>query len=568
MNKFPTFKLLKFLISVALNVMSAQFALAEDCANGTVSSSVRFTGSASAPKHAFSLWYRQPGTLNTQLNKANDTLPIGNGRLAAMIQGGILKEHLQLNEESLWSGGPGGRERDSDNSTADTDYNFGYNDLNPDHSEIYNMLKNGAKFGRSGTQGVNPAMLEGNYNGYGKYKNFGFLNLDYMFPPGETEVKNYRRELDMQDGVVRVSYQTEGTVYTREYIASYPDNAIAVRIMAKGGSSKVNLCVSVSPGQPDGKVNGVIQTPSVTAGNSVITISGGLKDNGLLYAGIFKIDQSGGAIRTDTDKKTVTVTNADSATIYFTAGTDYKNEYLLPKDSVQFEKLTYRTGESLAQVVRRVASVLTPTMTDSRYNAFSSRHQADYKSLFERVGLNLGGVNSVPTDETLAAYKSAPATRGPQFQMLEALLYQYGRYLLIASSRKGSLPANLQGKWNPENTPPWSADYHTNINLQMNYWPTGGANLLDTMEPLQKFVESLMVTGRFTAQKYSYVSTTPADAWKKAGSGWTTHISGGIYGFTAPGQIWYWAWSPAANAFLCQNLYQYLQYGGNQTTFR
>jgi len=559
---------LKFLTSAALSMALTPFASAGQ--RGESLPSVRLTGSAPAPEQVFSLWYRQPGTLNTQLNKANDTLPIGNGRLAAMIQGGILRERLQLNEESLWSGGPGGRERSAGNPDGDVDYNFGYNDLNPDHVEIYNLLKNGAKSpsGDARTQGVNTAMLEGNYNGYGKYKNFGFLNLDYMFPSRETEIKNYRRELDMQNAVARVAYQVDGTVYTREYIASYPDNTIAVRIMAKGGNGKVNLRVSVSPGQPDGKVNGVTQAPTVTVSNGILTMSGGLKDNGLLYAGIFKVTQSGGSIRTDRDKKTVTVTNADSATIYFTAGTDYRNEYVLPKDSIKFEKLTYRTGETLAQLARRMTSVLTPVMTDKGYAAFRDRHQADYKNLFGRVALDLGGANNVPTDVALADYKAASDTKAPQFQMLEALLYQYGRYLLIASSRKGALPANLQGKWNPENTPPWSADYHTNINLQMNYWPAGGGNLLDTMEPLQRYVESLMVTGRYTAQKYNYLPTTPVDDWKKTGSGWTTNISGGIYGFTVPGRAWYWGWSPAANAFLCQNLYQYLQYGGDKTTFR
>jgi alpha-L-fucosidase 2 len=559
----------KCLTCIALNVMLTQFASAEQRVNSDAPPSIRLTGSAPAPEHALSLWYRQPGTLNTQLNKANDTLPIGNGRLAAMIQGGVAIEWIQLNEESLWSGGPGGRERSASNPTADSDYNFGYNDLNPDHSEIYNLLKNGAKSGDAGNQGVNPAMLEGNYDGYGKYKNFGFLNLDYMFPPGETEVKGYRRELDMEDGAARVSYQVDGTVYTREYIASYPDNTVAVRIMAKGGSGKVNLRVSVSPGQPDGQINGVIQAPVITADNGAITLSGGLSDNGLLYVGKFKVDQSGGSIRTDTDKATVTVTNADSATIYFSAATDFRNEYVLPKSSERFEKLTYRTGESPIQLARRVASALMRrTMTDRGYAAFRARHQADYKNLFDRLALNLGGANTVPTDDALAAYKAADETRGQQFQMLETLLYQYGRYLLIASSREGSLPANLQGKWNPENMPPWSADYHTNINLQMNYWPAGGANLLETIEPLQKFVESLMVTGRYTAQKYTYPPTTHAAAWKNVGSGWTTHISCGLFGFTAPGRIWYWAWSPAANAFLCQNLYQYLQYGGSRTIFR
>jgi len=567
MNKILSRKSFRQLIGITLNITALSVS-AGHCVDGELQPSILLTGSAPAPKNALSLWYRQPGTLNTQLNKANDTLPIGNGRLAAMIQGGVESERLQLNEESLWSGGPGGRERDSNNRDGNRDYNFGYNDLNPDHDEIYNRLKNGAPSGSAGTQGVNARMFQGNYNGYGKYKNFGFLNLDYKFPAGVTEVVNYRRELDMQDGAARVTYQVGGATYTREYIASYPDNTLAVRITAASGTGKVNLDVSVTPGQPDGKVDGIEQAPTVTANSGLITVSGGLKDNGLLYAGVFKVDQTGGGITTDTDKLTVSVTNADSVTIYFTAATDFRNEYVLPADSILFEKLTYRTGESLAQLISRVTSVLKPTMTDSGYAAFRSRHQADYKELFDRVTIELGGKNTVPTDTALAAYNAESDTREPQFQMLETLLYQYGRYLLIASSRKGSLPANLQGKWNPENAPPWSADYHTNINLQMNYWPAGGANLLETMEPLQKYIESLMVTGRYTAQKYNYPPSTPPDAWKKPGNGWTTHVSGGIYGFTAPGTAWYWGWSPAANAFLSQNLYQYLQYGGDLTIFK
>ena len=527
---------------------------------------IKFSGNASTPAHALSIWYRKPGTLNTQLNKANDTLPIGNGRLAAMIQGGVESERIQINEESLWSGGPGGRERSAGNPDADTEYNFGYNAFGPDHDAIYAHFKNGAAKGDAGHQGLYTPMLEGNYNGYGKYKNFGFLNLDYKLQRGETQVSDYRRELDMHDGVARVTYRIGTTTYTREYLASYPGNAIAVRIEAKG-PGKVNLDVSVTPGQPDGKVSGKAQLPVVSARNGIIALSGGLKDNGLLYAAAFRVCNEGGSLKTDEGKATVSVSGADSATIYFSLGTDYKNEYSLPSGSTWFEKLTYRTGESLEQVSRRVASALAPELDSKGFAAFKEKHIADHASLFGRVSLDLGGTNSVPTDEALAAYRAAGGTKGPQFQMLETLLYQYGRDMLIASSREGSLPANLQGKWNPENAPPWSADYHTNINLQMNYWPAGGANLLETMEPLQKFVLSQTVTGRYTAQRYQYPPTTPLNDWKLPGTGWNTHISTNIYGRTAPGRIWYWGWSPGSNAFLSQNLYQYLQYGGDKKTF-
>jgi alpha-L-fucosidase 2 len=483
--------------------------------------------------------------------------------MAAMVQGDIISERLQFNEESLWTGGPGGREAHVDQgSTTSSAYSFGYNSTSTNQDTIYNALKNGGT--NSPGSGI-PGMIQGNYNGYGRYKNFGYLNLDYKFPSGSTTVYDYRRELDLENGEARVQYRANNITYTREYIASYPDNTIAVRISADSGG-KVNLGVSAIPGQPDGKIGTTIQQPTVTASNGTITLSGGLYDNGLLYTAVFKVDATGGSLTTDPTTATINIANADTVTIYFSAATDFKNEFKLSATN-NFNDLKYRTGETLEQITARVASKLAP-MSDSGYVSFKNKHRQDYKNLFDRVSFNIGGTNALPTDTAKDDYKKASNTVAPQHQMLETLMYQYGRYLLIASSREGSLPANLQGKWNNINNPPWCADYHTNINLQMNYWPAGGADLLETMEPLQKYTESLMVTGRYTAQKYSYPASTPADAWKEPGSGWATHVSGGIFGFTAPGTSWSWGWSPAANAFLCQNLYQYLQYGGDKETFK
>jgi alpha-L-fucosidase 2 len=146
--------------------------------------------------------------------------------------------------------------------------------------------------------------------------------------------------------------------------------------------------------------------------------------------------------------------------------------------------------------------------------------------------------------------------------MLEVLQYQFARYLLISSSRPGTLPANLQGIWNDTNWPPWSADFHLNINLQMNYWPAGAANLLETIEPLRDLTEFLRITGRLTAQQWSYEAGTPADQWRDVDAGWTAHLGTTIWGLSSPGPSWGWGWHPTGNAFLSQNLYQYLQYGG------
>ena len=497
------------------------------------------------------LWYRQPGTLSTQLNKANDNLPIGNGRLAAMVQGGISGESIQLNEESLWSGGPNGKEQDAGREDSQTPYNFGYNKPSPNHAAIYDQLKHGASGYGCHNQVVDVAQIQGNYHGYGKYKYFGSLDIKYM----HQDVTNYRRELDMSEGIARVTYTIDGIHYTREYLASYPDNAIAMRIFTQNGNAEVSATVSYTPGQ---------QNSEISAHNSAITVTGRLQDNGLIYAGVFKVTHIGGTMQQNGN--TITVTDACEVIIYFTAATDYKNEYELPPDSKLFEKLTYRTGETLQQVTDRLHAIIDP-LTAEGFAQFYNRHLADYQTLFSRVDFNLVSVNSTPTDVALKAYASGDITANDA-QMLETLLYQYGRYLLISSSRKGSLPANLQGKWNPENQPPWSADYHTNINLQMNYWPAGGANLLETIEPLEKFAKSLMLTGRYTAQKYNYPPNTPRDDWKNPGMGWTTHVSGGIFGFTAPGYSWDWGWAPAAGAWIAQNLYQYLQYGGCRDTFK
>jgi len=531
--------------------------------DSTMHDGIHLKGQAAAPEHALSLWYGKPGKITEKLTKTSDALPIGNGRLAAMAGGGVRSERLQLNEESLWSGGPGGWEKDSRNEgTQGSAYNFGYNEKKPDLPAVYEKLKHGAPSGEAGTQGVDPEELQGNYIGFGNYKNLGFLDLDYRIPAG-TAIHGYRRALDLEDGIARVNYAIDEVEYSREYIASYPANAIAVRVAADQ-PGQVSLGVSVTPGQPDGKIGDTLQDPAVRVEGNAITLSGGLQDNGLLYAGVFRVVNEGGEIKSDA--QSISVADADAVTIYFTAATDYRNEYVLPEDSEFFEQLTYRTGESLPEIISRATGALDEAASKS-YESFRKEHKDDYQALFGRVALDIGGVNDIPTDQALAKYKKTKRP-GQNSRMLETLLYQYGRYLLIASSREDSLPANLQGKWNPENYPPWSADYHTNINLQMNYWPAGGGNLLETMEPLEKFVRSLMVTGRYTAQRYCLPASTQEDAWKSEGAGWSTGNSGNIFGLTAPGTYWGWAWAPTSNAFICQNLYQYLQYGGDTEVFR
>ncbi len=472
---------------------------------------------AGAPEEELSLWYTEPGS-----DALNEGLPIGNGYMAALITGGIAKESVQFNEESLWTGGPGGTARYT-NSSGSAPYDYGiYSGASNKIDEIYSDLKNGNYDTAVNKMGY----LQGTENGYGAYQNFGYLDIDYRIEGNKT-ANEYRRELNLENGTAQVSYELDGVKYKREYFANYPDHVMAMKITADQ-AGKLNLGVSASSAQTNAL------DASITASNGIVTMKGKLKDNGMRYEAQFKVINEGGALSSSGDK--VNVEGANSVIILYSAATDYKNEF------TGIESSTYRNGidphEPVTQRIEAAAS--------KGYDALLSAHKADYQELFGRVDLNIGNTKStVPTNEMINAYKANQ--KDSIARMAEVLLYQYGRYLLISSSREGTLPANLQGKWNNANNPPWSSDYHYNINLQMNYWPAESANLAETALPLIDFVKSIVPTGRIGAEKYFGIKD----------GGWTVHTSGNIFGLAAPGWSWSWGWSPANNAFISQNLWDY-----------
>ncbi len=213
--------------------------------------------------------------------------------------------------------------------------------------------------------------------------------------------------------------------------------------------------------------------------NNTLILSGAIEDNGMKYESQIKVINTGGSIKDKEDR--ISVENADEITIIMSAGTDYVNEYP-----------TYKGEDPHSAVTERINNAV-----NLGYDELKSRHIEDYKNLFDRVNLNLGELKlDKPTDEMLNEYKTN------QSNSLETLFFQYGRYLLISSSREGSLPANLQGVWNNSNNPPWSSDYHFNVNIQMNYWPAEVANLSETAIPLVEYVESLREPGRKTAEMH------------------------------------------------------------------
>jgi alpha-L-fucosidase 2 len=360
--------------------------------------------------------------------------------------------------------------------------------------------------------------------GYGHYQSFGDIVL--TFPPSKA-VHGYRRELDIGRAVARVSYEDQGIHYVREYFASYPDRAIVVHLSAsRPGSLRFKAGVNV----PDNR------SVHTTVEGGRITVAGKLRDNGLRYEGQLQVIATGGTVSSGDD--TVTVDGADSVLLVLSAGTDYAADFP-----------DYRGIDPHAAVQTRVDKA-----SAKSYVKLLADHEADYRSLFERVSLDIGqAMPDLPIDKLLAGYKSGDT---PADRALETLYFQYGRYLLIASSRKGSLPANLQGVWNNSSTPPWNDDYHVNINLQMNYWPAEITNLPETAAPLFDFIDALVEPGRRSAQTVF------------GARGWTLSLNTNVWGFT--GLIeWPTAfWQPEAGAWLAQHYYDHYRFTRDERFLR
>ncbi|MGW0560205.1 glycoside hydrolase family 95 protein [Streptomyces sp. NPDC003016] len=486
----------------------------------TVSASPGTTGGGAAHAPAASptlLWYDEPAT-----DWEREALPIGNGALGAMVFGEVARERLQLNEKSLWTGGPGSAEG-YDHGDWPTPRPGALADVQRiidekgamDPDEVSRRLGN-------------PAYATGGrIPGFGDYQNFGDLFLDV--PGAPASPAGYRRGLDLADAVATVSYGDGETRFTRAYFASRPGGVVVGRISADR-PGKVSFTLGFRSAQ---------DRASVTAKDGRLLVRGALADNGLTYEGQVRVLTTGGK-RADGDDGRITVTGADSATFVFCAGTDYAPT---PPD--------YRGEDPHARVTAAVDRA-----AEQPYGELLRAHAADHRALFDRVRLDIGqrATPDVPTDQLLGSYTGDGAS--PADRALEALFFAYGRYLLIASSRPGSLPANLQGVWNNSNTPPWNADYHTNINLQMNYWPAEPANLAETARPYHEFIEGLRAPGRRTAR--SMFGT----------QGWVVHQNTNAFGHTGVHDWPTSFWMPEANGWLVQQLYEHYLFGRDEDFLR
>lgn len=367
--------------------------------------------------------------------------------------------------------------------------------------------------------------------------------------PSHTETTNYRRWLNLEDSVAGVEFERDNTRYYREYFANYPDNVIAMKLTAEGEQAlDFDLSFPI-----DNDVTAALgKDANYRAGeDGTLTVWGQMRDNQMKFNGKIQVITDGEGTVEPLNEDALQVKGAREAVIIVTAGTDYKNNYP-----------GYRTGESDEELAARVDGVLKAAVRKG-YDSLKSAAVSDYQNIFSRVSLDLGQVHpDKPTGELLAAYNANTATASER-SYLEVLLFQYGRYLQIASSREGDeLPANLQGVWNDRsgdhNLVPWASDYHMNVNLQMNYWPTYVTNMAECGIPMINYIDSLREPGRVTASTYFGIDNSNGQQ-----NGYSAHTQNTPFGWTCPGWDFSWGWSPAAVPWMLQNVYEYYEYTGD-----
>ena len=455
------------------------------------------------------------------------SLPIGNGSLGANILGSIAAERITLNEKSLWRGGPG--------VSSDASY---YWNVNKHAAPVLKAIR--AAF-LAGDKAKADSLTRKNFNGLAAYesyaeKPFRFGNFTTMgeltIETGlnDAQISGYRRELSLDSARTLVQFVHDGVRYARTAFISYPDNVMVLRFKANAKGMQ-NLCFRYAP-------NPVSTGKMQADGANGLVYRGALDSNGMQYVVRIQAVTHGGTL--ENSGQTLTIKGADEVVFLITADTDYHinfdPDFYNPKTYVGVQP-EVTTEKWMQQAVER------------GYAQLFQRHFKDYSPLFQRVKLQLNAAQTndkdVPTAQRLAAYRD-----GATDNYLEELYYQFGRYLLIASSRPGNLPANLQGLWHNNVDGPWRVDYHNNINVQMNYWPVHTTNLNECALPLVDFVRTLVKPGAVTAKAYY------------GARGWTTSVSSNIFGFTAPlaSEDMSWNLCPMGGPWLATHLWEYYDF--------
>lgn len=458
------------------------------------------------------LWYRKSAKV------WEEALPLGNGRLGAMVFGGVADERIQLNENTLWDGYP----------------------LDPNNSEGSKALPKVQQLLFEGKNNEAVKLAEstmmGNPKGVKSYQSLGEL----WFDTPEMTAYDYVRTLNLSTAVSTVKYTSDGVTFNREYFASAPDNVVVVRITADK-QNKINLSLALRRAR-DAK--------SEKMGNDGLLLSGRIstKDKngntrGISFAAQVKAIADGGrvsVVESTAHEQILKVENANTLTLYITGTTNYPGMENLAKGITTFsEDPKKKCREIIAKVINK------------SYSQIKSDHISDHRNYFERVDLDLGktpaDIESLPTNERL---ELARRTGQPDLGLV-ADYFQFGRYLLISSSRPGGMPANLQGLWAWQMNPPWNADFHTNINFQMNYWPADLTNLSEMHTPLFDLTDVLIKPGERSAEVIY------------GARGWVVHHLTDAWGFTAPADGPQGIW-PMGAAWLAQHPWDHYCYTGDK----
>ena len=449
------------------------------------------------------LWYRSPAKV------WEEALPIGNGKLGAMVFGGIADERMQLNESTLWDGYP-----------LDADNPAGKEALSHIRELLFDDRNNEAVALAVSTMLGNPSRIK-------SYQSLGEL----WFDTPHLHAVNYTRRLDLETAVTTVQYESDGVSYMREYFASAPDHVIVVRFTASA-DHKISLNLSLRRHQ-DAISHGLPDKHSIMLSGQIDRKDSAENQRGLEFAMQVKAVANGGIAELDESSGMLRVANVDTLTLYIAGATNYPGLKNLAKGITSIpDKPAEKCHAILLGAMRKT------------YQQLKADHIADYQHYFRQTLLSLCDESdstwTMSTDTLLARAKESGT---PDAALVETF-FQFGRYLLIASSRPGSMPANLQGLWAWQMNAPWNADFHTNINLQMNYWPAEITGLSDMHEPLFDLVDMLIPYGEKTAQ------TT------YGARGWVVHHLTNAYGFTAPADGPQGIW-PVGAAWLVQHHWEH-----------
>jgi alpha-L-fucosidase 2 len=457
----------------------------------------------------FSIWFDKPAA------SFQSSIPVGNGRLGGMLFGDPNTDKIVLNEISMWSGQPADQNR---------------KDAWKDRARIVELLKQGKNVEAEALMNATftcdgPGGQEG--GPYGCYQVLGALNLDFK----DGEPFGYHRELDLKNAIAKVTLgenqNVDSAFETRELIVSAPDQALIYHL-STNVKAGMDFNVSLTRAQ-----RATVEADGPRGLKMSGRLSNGNGGDGLAYIARMRIVlPDGGSVAFEDGH--LKIAQATEALIFVTAGTDYSGPIPGKHMGKAFKETTLRQIESASK--KSWANLL-------------AAHIADYQKLFNRVSLHIGGNNrqDLPTPQRLEAF-----WKDGDDPALEALYMQYGRYLLISSSREGGLPANLQGLWAEEIQTPWNGDYHLDINVQMNYWLAESTNLSECHLPLTSLVESLVAPGERTAKAYYNAP------------GWIAHVITNPWAFTAPGESATWGSTCTGSGWLCEHLWNHWLYSNDR----